>query len=199
MSSNVEYRCATCHKSENEVPLLRCSRCKRERYCSRECQRANWREHKSDCSDDGQGSILNPFAVLDGTWFSNRPKHEVFKLLIDVYKMKIEDEYVFEGDVDEDSVYGGASPGTAAQHFRKYLTLITRIDARRAPQSRILPHWWSRGMITENVNYALKEGWSFIGYAIEKSDVIDHYKNPLMPMQLRAMREQLEGPDSDSE
>lgn len=191
---NVKYRCASCHKSEsNEMSLLRCGRCKRQRYCSRECQRADWREHKSDCSD-GLCLIQKPFtAIQNGKWFFNRPKHDVFKLLIDVYKMKIEDDYTGCGDIDEGSLYSGASPGEALRHFRKYLTRITKIDAKRAPQSRILPGWWSEEMITENVNYAKEDGWSFIGYAIEKSDVQDHYKEPLMPMQLRMVKEKLDG------
>ena len=35
--------------------LLKCSRCKRVRYCGRECQRAHWRAgHKAECQARGE-------------------------------------------------------------------------------------------------------------------------------------------------
>lgn len=41
----VGYRCRSCGKDGG----LTCSRCKRARYCSKECQRADWKVHKKDC------------------------------------------------------------------------------------------------------------------------------------------------------
>ena len=38
-------RCRSCGKEGG----LACSRCKRVRYCSKECQRADWKGHKKDC------------------------------------------------------------------------------------------------------------------------------------------------------
>lgn len=32
-----------------ERPLRRCSRCKGPQYCSRECQKSHWPDHKSEC------------------------------------------------------------------------------------------------------------------------------------------------------
>lgn len=39
--------CAKCGLAS--APLQRCSVCRRERYCSRECQRAHWQAHKPLC------------------------------------------------------------------------------------------------------------------------------------------------------
>lgn len=39
--------CNTCLKTETK--LLSCSRCKRTSYCSKECQKQDWKEHKKDC------------------------------------------------------------------------------------------------------------------------------------------------------
>ncbi len=41
------HKCATC--SDRLKPLLTCSVCKREKYCSKECQAAHWKVHKSLC------------------------------------------------------------------------------------------------------------------------------------------------------
>ena len=52
--------CAICHKVEvavgpveNRVTLQRCGRCRQVLYCSRDCQRAHWPRHKSDCAAPG--------------------------------------------------------------------------------------------------------------------------------------------------
>jgi len=43
--------CAACHrdKAVNGAGLLTCSRCHTAKYCSRECQRADWNKHKTVC------------------------------------------------------------------------------------------------------------------------------------------------------
>mmetsp|Transcript_4735 Transcript_4735/g.5458 ORF Transcript_4735/g.5458 Transcript_4735/m.5458 type:complete len:248 (+) Transcript_4735:84-827(+) len=46
--------CFNCGKSEGKTKLLRCSKCQVARYCSRECQVANWKKgpgggHKFSC------------------------------------------------------------------------------------------------------------------------------------------------------
>ena len=42
--------CSGCCKSLEEVQgNNRCSKCKVVRYCSQECQRSDWRDHKEEC------------------------------------------------------------------------------------------------------------------------------------------------------
>ena len=49
--------CTTCGLSPPEVTLQKCSLCKLSKYCSKQCQKINWREHKFACSIvAGQGS-----------------------------------------------------------------------------------------------------------------------------------------------
>ncbi len=42
--------CHMCGKFEKESTLLLCGRCKRVRYCSVECQREEWKVHKTSCT-----------------------------------------------------------------------------------------------------------------------------------------------------
>lgn len=41
--------CQTCKKKD--IKLSRCASCGLVKYCSKECQRANWKEHKDICSN----------------------------------------------------------------------------------------------------------------------------------------------------
>eukprot|EP01114_Cavostelium_apophysatum_P010778 TRINITY_DN24893_c0_g1_i1.p1 TRINITY_DN24893_c0_g1~~TRINITY_DN24893_c0_g1_i1.p1 ORF type:complete len:224 (-),score=3.48 TRINITY_DN24893_c0_g1_i1:192-863(-) len=43
--------CNVCNRTESDAsaPLKNCSVCKLTKYCSRECQRADWSEHKKVC------------------------------------------------------------------------------------------------------------------------------------------------------
>ena len=42
--------CASCNMGPTEVTLKKCNRCKLSKYCSVQCQKDNWKEHKFACS-----------------------------------------------------------------------------------------------------------------------------------------------------
>jgi hypothetical protein len=44
------YAVCAAHEAENGPKFSLCSRCMRVRYCSRECQKADWKAHKATCS-----------------------------------------------------------------------------------------------------------------------------------------------------
>ena len=49
-----KYECIVCKKTDAEADggkLKSCSRCKRVRYCSRECQVKDWKTHKKFCKE----------------------------------------------------------------------------------------------------------------------------------------------------
>lgn len=130
-------------------------------------------------------AIDKPFHRLDAqTWLHDRPEQDVFTLLIDTYRFRMEDNYNLEGDGDVDSIYGGARDGR--EGFRRFLRLA---EGKRG----LLPSWWSQEKAAECEALGMNDGWSSLASAIEKSDVIEHYGNPNMPMQLRMFGEQVYG------
>lgn len=207
-------QCNSCRKTQIQLPnpLKRCAKCKSQWYCSRECQKSDWKIHKKLCGDtrvepeSGKNAepasmfnssqaicnIPNPFTALkNGTWLHNRPRKDVFKLLVDTYRMRIEDEYVFQGEVDEDSIYSGASAESALRHFKRFLTKAIELDAER--NKKLLPEWWSKNSLNECLEFARTDDYSNVGYAVEKHDIQEHYSQMDMPMQLRMFSEKLDG------
>ncbi len=63
------YTCSHCHLTR--VEMSRCSRCEKQRYCSRVCQQNDWSEHKKVCAPPGvvccqkiSGSVRIPEALF---------------------------------------------------------------------------------------------------------------------------------------
>ena len=64
----------------------------------------------------------------------------------------------------------------------------------KAEATGVLPEWWNAEKRKACVAYGFnKAHWSDLNCAVEKSDIIEHYKNPMMPMQLRMVAEMVEG------
>jgi splicing suppressor protein 51 len=131
-------------------------------------------------------SVEKPFHRLDTeTWLHGRPEEDVYKLLIDTYRLRMDDDYKFDGEADTDSIYGGALDGR--QGFQCFLRTAHR-------KRHLLPPWWSQEKAAECVGVGMKKGkWSDLACTIEKSDIIEHYGSPMMPMQLRMFGEQIYG------
>ena len=195
--------CANCNKVQDsgEVTLQRCSGCRAAYYCSKDCQKADWKNHKKTCrssssTDTGasqtggssffssKGTMENLLGLNTSTWLHDCPEAEVYTLLIDSYRMRVEDDYAFRGDVSDDSIYGGGNP---VKGFRRFLQ---KAEAR----SGVLPSWWNaekRKACIAKGN--AKDHWSSLHFAVEKSDIQEHYKNNMMPMQLRMLAEEIIG------
>ena len=83
-----------------------------------------------------------------------------------------------------DSLYDGSS--NSLPDCRKFIRLAKGIDG-------LLPPWWSQEKERECDALGLGVGWSSLSAAVEKSDIIEHYGDPTMPMQLRMLGEQVYG------
>ena len=147
--------CATCSKTEN---IKKRAKCSTTPYCSRECQKTDWKIHKKTCAKNaaektagnadngGDGTrpkfkilavnINKPFTRLEqGTWLHDRPKEDVFKLLVDTYRMRMEDDYKYAYQNTEGSAYDGSPNGLPA--FRRFMKL-----AAKRP-GLLPPAWWN--------------------------------------------------------
>lgn len=201
--------CNTCQKTSEQVTLKRCAKCSFTQYCSRECQKADWKAHRKVCgkqqqprADDNDPSshsnsnasrakgldkhVEDPFGRLDkGTWLHDRPEKDVYRLLIDAYRMRVEDRYALECEIDQDSIYSGASDGLKG--FQRFLDLV---ESRRS----LLPSWWNAEKRKECEAFGMDTAqWQDLRCAIEKHDVIDHYGDQWFPMQLRMFAQEVTG------
>jgi splicing suppressor protein 51 len=214
--ANVKPDCANCAKTQADpnITLKRCAKCQTTYYCSRECQKADWKVHKRVCASNAAAAtashttdansssssagataaskglsvtISKPFHRLDDrTWLHDRPEEDVYRLLIDTYRLRMEDNFKLEGRAETDSIYHGNVPD-GRKGFQRFLYL-----AQSHPG--LLPSWWSQEKVTGCVAVGMKKGeWSDLARRIEKDDLSEHYGNPLMPMQLRMFGEQVYG------
>ncbi|KAK3361882.1 putative MYND domain protein [Lasiosphaeria ovina] len=193
--------CTACKKGPPEVSLKYCAKCSTTPYCSRDCQKDDWKTHKKICGKQDppprrssapptssalDAAVSDPFTRLDnGTWLYDRPEKDVFHLLIDAYRMRMEDNYKIDGKCDEDSIYGGSRDGVAG--FQRFLDKV-------ASKRGLLPAWWNEEKKAECVRYGQGEDpWARLDSAVEKADVSDHYNDGRFPMQLRMFGEAVYG------
>ncbi|KAF9302608.1 hypothetical protein BGZ74_005094 [Mortierella antarctica] len=129
-------------------------------------------------------TILQPFHKLHvKRWLYDRDTEDVYQLLIDTYRLRVEDDYVLEGEVSVNSLYGGGNP------LEDFMDFLKKCHAKK----NLLPPWWTKDSDKECLALGTKAGWSSLRSAVEKGDIIEHYKDSLMPMQLRMMGEQVYG------
>ena len=190
--------CGKCHRSQADISLKRCAKCVNQWYCGRDCQRADWKTHKAICISPQQTDTQKPGQTT--TYFNAVPnvvgdifksicpddylhhlsEKNAFGQLIDCYRMRVEDDYVFAGDTR--GLYNDDDP---LLDFRKFLGMAeTRVG--------VLPGWWSVKKRRECEKRAVNSArWDCLYYAVQKQDVIEHYGDPTMPMRLRLLAEKI--------
>ena len=195
-----EDSCSTCGipQSELKIPLKHCAKCKTQLYCSRECQKDDWKFHKKTCSTSAGGEPSGKSAKMTdfdsmpkpaGDFFKNLvpddylhsfPEEAMYNQLIDCYRMRVEDDHVFSAD--NRGLYNQEDP---LPDFRRFINL-----AEKRPG--ILPTWWSVEKRRACMRHAVADGsWSNISCAVEKHDIIEHYEDSKMPMKLRLLAEKI--------
>ncbi|KAJ8122495.1 hypothetical protein ONZ43_g1323 [Nemania bipapillata] len=128
---------------------------------------------------------FEPFKRLKrGNYFHGRPDMDVYKILIDAYRLRMHDMAIFTNDNDKDSIYGGAEDGLAG--FRRFLC-----RAKAVP--RMLPSWWGDKKQAECEQLGCQEGWSSLDTPIDHVAVRQYYKDKYMDIQLRLLAEDIYG------
>lgn len=126
--------------------------------------------------------ILKGIGFGKENWLHDKPEEEAYDLIIDSHRMRVEDEFNFQG-IDQ-GLYAGEDP---VPGFRRFL-----IKAEKTPGA--LPPWWN----AEKREACIRKGdsenqWSNLHSAVEKSDIQEHYNNNTMPMKLRMFAEEIIG------
>lgn len=195
--------CASCKKTAAEAnieALKQCAKCRTTQYCSRDCQKDDWKIHKKICGknaaarndplsnaehsstytsarlNDLEKHIPNPFTKLDqGKYLHDRPEKDVYKLLIDSYRMRQADDLNLENK---------KSPP-----FPQYL-------AKAGTRSNLLPPWWDAEKQKECEAFGKSGAWQDLRRGLSKQELIDHYGDEKMPMQVRMLADAVYGAGS---
>src|ERR1700722_699937 len=154
-SSTSPPSCSTCHKLQPELPhpLKRCAKCQTTLYCSRECQKDDWKNHKRICSSQaashqhstpidrpqqstgrhnpGFNTVNQILGLSNDDHLHELSENEAFTQLIDCFRMRMEDEYTF--GQNNIGIYAQEDPIPV---FKRFLDLAES-------RSGLLPPWWN--------------------------------------------------------
>ncbi|THH29422.1 hypothetical protein EUX98_g4752 [Antrodiella citrinella] len=61
--------CENCRAFSTDIKLLRCAQCQRTQYCSKACQKANWKAHREDCLELANTRKIIP--QFGNTWIGD--------------------------------------------------------------------------------------------------------------------------------
>ncbi|EGG02183.1 uncharacterized protein MELLADRAFT_91496 [Melampsora larici-populina 98AG31] len=114
------------------------------------------------------------------------PQGEIYKRIIDLYRLRCDDECVWDG-VRVGLYATDKGPGLPIAHFQSYLT-----KAQRCPN--YLPSWWNEKAKEECIRIACDpQGKTYIGTRMAKADIQKAYNDSSMPMLMRMIGEKIFG------
>lgn len=114
-------------------------------------------------------------------YLNSLPEKEAFRQIVDSYRLRVEDVYVFDGDAC--ALYAEQNP---VADFEDYLYVAEK-------KGGILPRWWSREKRGECVQMGCRSETCNLYHAVEKSDIVEAYGDRLMPMKLRMIAQMVTG------
>lgn len=123
-----------------------------------------------------------PFTRLeDGTFLHDRTEKDVYRILIDSYRLRMEEHCLHGGKPVEGSIYAGVPSGLPG--FRHYLGLAATRDG-------LLPSWWTPEKQRKCEAFGLSGSeWQDLRLAVEESALMWHYGDSRYPSQLRMLAE----------
>lgn len=93
------------------------------------------------------------------------------------------DGFTFEGRREPNSVYTGAA--SSLPGFQAFMNVLSS-------RPGLLPPWWNTEKQKECEEFGESgANWSSLKKQVTKADVIEHYGEPKMPMQLRMFAEEV--------
>lgn len=196
MADTTPVTCTRCRRSDVAEAQKTCEKCQVS-YCSTDCLKADKTKHQKRCGKSGTTQPNNgggssscstsvsdqPFTHLQrGTYLHDRTRQETFRLLLDCYRLRVDDDLKFDGI---------NPPSNLSDGFGKFLEMA-------ANRGGLLPSWWDREAATEcrasfEGDGRAGRGWNNINKRIGKDEVNSHYGNGFMAMQLRLLGEGVYG------
>lgn len=199
-------KCANCKKTAADAnldTLKACAKCKTTQYCDRDCQKVDWKSHKKICANASRAfveanaeysnnysaprlknldtHISNPFTKLDqAKYLHDRSEKDVNQLLIDSFRMRQADDLNFENKKHPRGIHSGAA--SSIEPFKEYLA--------KAAHRSLLPPWWNddKQKVCETAGES-----GPLRRAVSKDEMVQHYGDSKMPMQLRMLAEAVYG------
>lgn len=113
-----------------------------------------------------------------------RFREDVYKLMINAYRLRLDDDSKFLNVLDEDTIFTTTNI--------QGLTVLDRF-IQMAELEGLMPGWWNSNEMTVCIATGSSEGWSSTKRKITITDVNEHYGDPLMGLQLRIFGEQVIG------
>jgi hypothetical protein len=132
--------CDNCFALASELPqpLKRCTGCQSLSYCSKECQKQHWSNHKPFCHlVQGKGAP-NSFLTHVG---SKKGEECVVNMVIDSYRIRVHHDHLYRQD-DHGIYYQGKRlpEGNTFANGDVYADFQNYLD--HAEAVKILPEWW---------------------------------------------------------
>jgi splicing suppressor protein 51 len=178
--------------------LKQCDGCQTV-YCSYECYEANKAEYPRlddinpppppdpwydpatyEATQGLHAAPGQPFTRLKhGTYLHNRPRLDVFRLLLDCYRLRLDDDI---------KIWGTAMPADAPHDFRRFLNLA-------AERPNLLPPWWDEMAQIECLTLSEPhesdppDAWDTLARRVSSKEINTHYGHAYMDVQLRLLGE----------
>ena len=176
--TNLLWSCDVCKKQDTEgggksTSMMTCGRCKAVQYCSRQCQKKDWKEggHKSKCGKYAEGCYCYmPSWGVSIQWLTLRERREGFQSL-QAYGWTYEEamEFRFDNDNDEfwflqmvDDEREDEDRSCYDEHDEEGVTVDKKNgkdgeDEEDSCADRpLIPHWKNEGYASED-DYVLHE------------------------------------------
>lgn len=151
----------------------KCSVCGIARYCSKECQKADWKpRHKASCGKDRGMALVDPVGMLgaigaggDGGWYAQKSRKRVYERLWMSFQFRTEDEYSFGGNLVGlyETAASELSNKNTSKQFQEYVQVFRR--------KNMLPPDWS----VKDDKELLEKAEGHIHFSLEKSDIIERF------------------------
>lgn len=206
--------CDNCGDSWPDQKLFHCNKCRTTTCLRCQClSGGGFHSHVQDCmvfpgncivgpptasrSETSQQPVISPrrgltepreepFTNLQAqSWLHGRPEDDVYRLLIDSYRLHSFDKFHFEKANKLGTIFAGATD--SANDFSSYLSAA-------AGRPLLLPRWWTRANHQDCVRMGLRHAqFHDLHVQLSHAMVVDYYRDASFPTQLRLFAEQVLG------